>query len=379
MTVETININPEVLIWARESLAVSRNKASEKSKLNVRRIVQLEKGEKSPTLEELKLLAKAYNRTIATLLLKKAPDEKPLPKDRRTINSENIGHFDEKTIMAVRKARALAKSFMELRREMNSPFPKFGLNALLNENPQNVALRIRQLLKLDELREVKDINLALEGYIERVESLGIAIFQLSLTQDGLRGFSITDDIVPVIGIKRGGEESHSKTFTLFHELGHILLNEGGLCDLSSGTDKQIEKWCNAFSAEVLVPEKEFLAMPLVVEYTEQNQKEWKKKDLVQLANYFHVGPLSILRRLLENGLTTKQYYEEKHKAWNKPNFGKNKKGREIHKESFHERGRTYVRLAFQAYDHNKIGLKDLSDFLGLRFAYISKTRELLSI
>ncbi len=379
MTVETININPEVLIWARESLAVSRNQASEKSKLNVRRIIQLEKGEKSPTLEELKLLAKAYNRTIATLLLKKAPDEKPLPKDRRTINSENIGHFDEKTIMAVRKARALAKSFMELRREMNSPFPKFELNALLNENPQDVAVRIRQLLKLDELREVKDINLALEGYIERVESLGIAIFQLSINQDGLRGFSITDDIVPVIGIKRGGEESHSKTFTLFHELGHILLNDGGLCDLSSGTNKQIEKWCNAFSAEVLVPEKEFLAMPLVVEYIEQNQKEWKKKDLVQLANYFHVGPLSILRRLLENGLTTKQYYEEKHKAWNKPNFGKNKKGREIYKESFHERGRTYVRLAFQAYDHNKIGLKDLSDFLGLRFAYISKTRELLSI
>ena len=74
------------------------------------------------------------------------------------------------------------------------------------------------------MREINNINLALEAYIEKVESLGIAVFQLSLTQDNLRGLSIVDDIIPIIGIKRGQEAAHSKTFTLFHELGHIILN-----------------------------------------------------------------------------------------------------------------------------------------------------------
>jgi len=375
-----IDVNSEVLVWARESLALSRNQTSEKTKISYNRINQIELGEKKPTLEELKSFSKVYKRTIATLLLQKPPKEKPLPRDRRTINSNEIGNFHEKTIMAVRKARALAQSFLELRQEMNFDYPNFNLHASINENPQEVATRIRHLLKLDELREFTNINLALEGYIEKVESLGISIFQLSLVQDGLRGFSITDDIIPLIVIKRGGEQAHSKTFTLFHELGHILLHEGGLCDMSSQTNIEIEKWCNAFSAEILVPTSELLNMDIVIQYQRQNQKFWPKNELVKLATYFHVGPLAILRRLLENGLTSKSFYDDKHDAWNKPTFGKAKepKGREIHKESFKERGRTYVSLAFKAYDQNRIGMKDLSDYLGLRFKYIPKTRELLN-
>ncbi len=375
-----ININPEVLIWARESLALSRNLACERTKINSKRLNQIEFGEKKPTLEELKSLSITYKRTIATLLLHEIPKEKPLPTDRRTIDSNDIGHFHEKSIMAVRKARALAQSFLELQLEMNFEFPKFNLQSSISENPKEVASKIRRLLKLDELREFTDTNLALEGYIEKVESLGVVVFQLSLTQDGLRGFSITDDIIPIIGIKRGSEQAHSKTFTLFHELGHVLLNEGGICDMSSQTIIKIEQWCNAFSAEILIPTSDFLRMGLVIDYQRQNQKNWTKKDLVELANYFHVGPLAILRRLLENGLTTKSFYTEKHQAWNKPTYGRAKepKGREMHKESFKERGRTYVYLAFRAYDQNRIGMKDLSDFLGLRFSYIPKTRELLN-
>jgi len=121
-------------------------------------------------------------------------------------------------------------------------------------------------------------------------------------------------------------------------------------------------------------------MELVLDHQQQNRKSWTKNDLIELANYFHVGPLAILRRLLENGLTTKSFYTEKHQAWNKPTIGRAKepRGREMHKESFKERGRTYVSLAFEAYDQNRIGMKDLSDFLGLRFSYIPKTRELLN-
>jgi len=267
----TININPKVLVWARKSLAVSKNKASERTKINIKRFNQLESGEKLPTLDEMRSFSKVYKRTIATLLLQNVPKEKPLPKDRRTINSSEIGYFHEKTIMAVRKARALAHSYLELKREMNINFPKFKLKASITDSPREVAEKIRNLLELDKLRGLPNINFAIEGYIEKVESLGILVFQLSLTQDGLRGFSITDDIFPIIGIKRGGEQVHSKIFTLFHELGHILLNEGGLCDMSSSSDIKIEKWCNSFSAGVLIPSRELLQAEVVIEHKRENQ------------------------------------------------------------------------------------------------------------
>jgi len=375
-----INVSHEVLVWARESLALNRTQASTSTGISPNRMIQLESGEKQPTLEELRSFSKTYKRTIATLLLNRPPKEKPLPNDRRTIDSKKLGQFHEKTIMAVRKARALAQSFVELREEMGIPFPLFKLTALITDNPQHVAGKIRQLLKLNEIREIGNIRFALEAYIERIESFGVAVFQLSLTQDNVRGFAIVDDIIPIIGIKRGGEPPHSKTFTLFHELGHILLNEGAISDLSLNPQWELEKWCNAFAAEVLVPTSELLQMSILREYQEQSQKIWAKKDLVDLANHFHVGPLAMLRSLLENGLTTKAFYKEKHEKWNKPQFGraKNPEGRNLAKEAVQEKGKTYIGLAFKAFDQNRINIKDLSDFLGVKLSYIPKTRQLLN-
>ncbi len=375
-----IRVNNQVLIWARESLAMTRNQASEKTGISPKRIAQLEEEEKQPTLDELKKISKAYKRTIATLLLSKTPKEKPLPTDRRTVDSKEINNFHEKTIMAVRKARALAQSAIELRKEMGMTIPKLNYFAKINQNPKAVAVEIHDLLNLNEIREMTNINYALEAYIEKIESMGIAVFQISLTQDMLRGFSILDEVIPIIGIKRGGESPTAKIFSLFHELGHVLLNEGALCDLKEITNFEIEKWCNAFAGEVLIPTSELLQLRIVIEQEQRGEKIWSKRDLIALGDYFNVGPLAILRSLLENKLTTTDFYKEKHQAWNKPQFGraKNTEGRNIAKETIKEKGKTYISLAFSAFDQNRIDLKDLSDFLGIRLSYISKTRQLLN-
>lgn len=375
-----ITVNHEVLIWARNSLALTRSQVSERSGISTRRLTQLEEGGKTSTIDELKELSKAYKRTIATLLLSKPAVEKPFPKDRRTVDSQHVNVLNERTVMAVRKARALAQSYVELRQEMGIEIQKVSFFASIKDDPKITANKLRKYLNLDEVREVSSPNQILEAYIEKVESLGIAIFQLSLTQDRLRGFSIVDDIIPVIGIKRGSESPTGKIFTLVHELGHIILNEGGLCDLSENSSIEIEKWCNAFSAEVLIPANELLLMQTVAEHRQQDEKIWAKMDLVNLGNHFHVGPLAILRSLLENNLTTPEFYQQKHQVWNKPSFGRSKKpeGRNIPKETIKEKGRTYISLAFSAYDQNRIDLKDLSDFLGIKLSYIPKTRQLMN-
>ncbi|QQS51729.1 MAG: ImmA/IrrE family metallo-endopeptidase [Bacteroidota bacterium] len=375
-----IAVNYEVLVWARNALALDRTNAAKKTGLSAKRLIQIEEGEKHPTLDELKELSKAYKRTIATLLLAEPPKEKPLPADRRTVDSTGVNIFHEKSILAVRKARALVTSLVELKHDAGIAIPKFPYKALIQENPASIAKKIRNELKLDEVRQFSSINIALEAYIEKIEEIGIAVFQLSLTQDKLRGFSIVDEIMPIIAIKGGGENTTAKIFTLFHELGHILLNDGGLCDLSDNSNLQIEKWCNAFAAEILIPATELLEMNNVVLHKSKGEKIWTKKELVELGDHFHVGPLAILRSLLENKLTTPEYYKSRHQAWNKPSFGKSKtpEGRNIPKETIKERGRTYVSLAFSAFDQNRIDLKDLSDFLGIRLSYIPKTRQLLN-
>jgi len=376
---ETISVNNHVLVWAREALALNKTDAAERTNISINRLTQLEEGEKLPTLGELKAFSKEYKRTIATLLLAEPPEEKPLPSDRRTIDSNQLGMFHERSILAIRKARAIANALIELKSDAGIEIPKFGLAASINESPQEVAKKLRAAFNLDEIRDYENINDILEAYIEKIESLGVAIFQLSLTQDNLRGFSIIDEVVPIIGIKRGGEPPTAKNFTLFHELGHLLLNEGGICDLSFKSNIAIEKWCNEFAAEILIPKAELVQTELVQQHQAINEMIWSKKELVELGNQFHVGPLAILRSLKELNLTTSSFYSEKHDAWNKPQFGRAKKpeGRNIPKETIKEKGKSYVWLAFNAYDQNRINLKDLSDFLGVRLSYIPKTRQLL--
>ncbi len=381
-----IEINPEVFIWARERLGLSQSAAAKKLEISVRSLEKFETGVRKPTLEELKNFSKVYKRTIATLLLDKPPKEKPFPKDRRTVESRELNVFNEKTILAVRKARALVDSFIELNKENNIPIKNFrkiiseiAPQISINEEPFELAAELRKRIGLKELRDLSNPKLALEASIEKTENLGIAVFQISLNEDQLRGFSLTDEEIPVIVIKRSDQPT-GKIFTLFHELGHIILNEGGLCDISlSPTSQKIEKWCNSFAAEILVPQEEILGLPIIAEKSASEIKEWQKKELIEIGNHFHVGPLVILRKLLDNKLTTQNFYKEKHEKWNKPftGFGTSGEGRNIPKEAINEKGRTYVGLAFRAFDQNRISLKDLSDYLGIKISYLDKTRQLL--
>jgi Zn-dependent peptidase ImmA (M78 family) len=379
-TIVEIQVNHNVLKWARETLALNKASAAKIISCTIERLDKLETGEKKPTLDELKKMASAYKRTIATLLLNKPPEEKPLPADRRSVDSKDIGKFNEKTIMAVRKARALCQSLIELKRDAGIAITKFGFRATMQQNPKLVAKTMRTKWGLADIQAIENNNDFLDACIEMVESLGIAVFQLALTQDKLRGFALIDEAIPIIGIKRGGELPTAKVFTLFHEIGHILLNEGGLCDLSDNTKFEIEKWCNAFAAEMLVPAADLSKMDVVLSRQKNGSLIWPQKELILLSAHFHVGPLAVLRSLLELNLTTQEYYNNRHTAWSKPTFGRAKKpeGRNIAKETIKEKGRTYIMLAFKAYDQNRINLKDLSDFLGVKLSYIPKTRQQLN-
>lgn len=373
-----INVNKEVLIWTRNLSRLSLEDASKRSKINEEELRKLESGNKKPNLKELNALAKTYNKSLATLLLYIPPKDKPLPKDRRTVNSEQLGIFNPKTIQVVEKARALLYSFIELKEELGLPITKFSYQASLSNAPTEIAKNLREEWKLDEVKELQSINLALEGFIEIIENLGVVIFQMPLTKDNLRGFSIVDEKLPIIVIKRGNEPPTAKIFTLFHEVGHILLHEGGICDIRIHNQKQeIEKWCNAFAAEILVPSEVLLQNNIVKKYMSIGDKEWTSADLIEIGNFFFVGRLVILRKLYELNLTTPDYYEEKHNAWNKPSFGRAKepKGRDIPREIIYERGKTFISLAFRAFEQNKINLKELSDYLGAKLGYIPKIRQ----
>jgi len=374
----TVSIEPEVLIWARKSIGMGEDDVAKRIKdITTNTIENWEKGKANPTFSQLERLAFIYKRPITAFLLPTPPKEPPFPTDYRTLPSEKKKPLHPKTHLAIRKARRFQYSAVELIKELGEPIKKLSIRANLSDNREELAEKMRIELEVKDFPRSASftIETALEEWIKILGKNGILVFQISITQNKeIRGLSLVDEEVPVVILKRSDEPS-AKIFTLFHEFAHLLLREGGICDLKEDETQNIERFCNRFAGAFLAPKDKLLNHPVVK--ANEKLKEWPDHILKDIAQDFKVSPEVILRRLLILDLTTKEYYHSKHEEWKskyKEPFGGRGKKNEI-KICIQERSKKYVSMVFRAYDRNKINDIGVADYLGVTLDKISKVKE----
>lgn len=374
----SVSVEPKVLIWARESIGRDIEEVAKKLNISEDTVSKWETGRNKPTFVQIEKLAAVYKRPLAAFLLSEPPQEPPLPKDFRTELSIKHKPVTPKTLLIIRKARRLQASAIELNKELGNPIKPFSIRITLSDKPEIVADRVRAKIV------PKDFNISLlnnseeafEGWKRLLEDNGVLVFQISIQQREIKGFSIIEGELPAIIVTKA-DEANSKIFSLFHELAHILLNESGICDMvEDAHSPQIEKFCNHFAGAFLVPSEKLLNNALV----RQNKQSdvWDNKTLKTIADEFRVSREVILRRLLILGRTTGQFY----KKWREENvkeyhpFGRG--GRNPVKACVEERGRKYISMVFKAYDQAKISVLDTADYLGVKIDQIPKVQEMLS-
>ncbi|MCY4007245.1 MAG: helix-turn-helix transcriptional regulator [Rhodobacteraceae bacterium] len=76
----TINVNPDILVWARETAGLSVEEAAKTLQLTtsarstaVEKLESMERGEKSPTRNQLNSMAKAYRRPLLVFYMEEPP------------------------------------------------------------------------------------------------------------------------------------------------------------------------------------------------------------------------------------------------------------------------------------------------------------------
>jgi Zn-dependent peptidase ImmA (M78 family)/transcriptional regulator with XRE-family HTH domain len=374
-----VSVEPAVLIWARESIGLSVDDVVKKiSGVTINTVKRWEtKGSAAkPTFAQVEKLSKIYKRPLSAFLLPAPPKESPFPKDFRTLPSEEKSSLNPKTHLAIRKARRFQYSAIELIKELGEERKKLAVKANLSDNPETLAekMRIQFGIKGFPLRASFTKEAALDAWIKTLENNGVLVFQISITKNKeIRGFSLIDEDVPVIVLRRSDETS-AKIFTLFHELAHLLLREGGICDLEE-SDISHERFCNHFAGAFLVPKDKLLNHSIVK--AKARTREWPENLLRNIARDFNVSIEVILRRLLILGLTTREYYLKKHKEWKskyKEPFGRKDEKTEI-KICLQERGKKYTSMVFDAYEQRKIDEMRAADYLGVTSDKISKVKE----
>lgn len=381
-----IPVNPTVLVWARESIGRTVEEVASRLKESEDNVMEWEAGNKQPTIGQLRTLAVFYKRPLAALLLPAPPGEISLPHDFRTLPRGNEIPLSPRTRLVMRQARRLQSIATELKGRYDSDLATRIGTAKLSDDPEIVASRVRAVLGIslqEQVSRKKDTE-AMEMWKKSIENLEILVFQMSMPIDEVRAFSFTDGGLPAIVINTK-DALRARIFSMLHELGHILLNEGGICDTittngdeSPNKSRSIEYFCNFFAGAILIPQESLLSHHSVEGKT--SSYEWPDRTLGAIANNFKVSKEVVLRRLLIAGLTNREFYQRKHHEWllrEKTKVTTKRVKRDIPRESIQRNGMPLTTMVLDSYRKERITASDVVDYLGIRVKHIPGIERLL--
>lgn len=383
----TAKVKPALLAWARTSARLSPAALAKKLKVDVTTIEAWERGDSAPTISKLRELAQACARPLLVFYLPEPPKDFDPIKDYRRLDATLAPPDSSRLALEIRRAQQRREAAVELARLLDDSPPALGLDTGADEPAEAVASRVRARLGITVEMQTswRDSSKALRMWRVALERLGILVFQMSrVPVHDVRGFSLGASPFPVI-VVNGADSDNGRIFSLMHELGHVILGEGGQCRVRAedeGLDRsgRVEAYCNAFAGEILVPREALLGHRLVRDH---GTKRWSDADLDELARTFSVSRVVIARRLLVLGRASQAFYEEVHDRYATFDDGrpkpKRKEGKEGGPDYYRVQvaalGRGYIRLVFSGLAEGRISELDAADYLGVKTKGFAQLKE----
>lgn len=386
-------INPELLVWGRETIGYDLEEAAKKIGVNPERLAKWENGDEDdrPTVKKLFKIANVYKRPFAAFYFSSPPTHWDEPYDKledwRTLPETENAKRSTGLVLELREAARRREILLDLAEEMGEAIQVFNLARLQDESPASLAHRVRRALgkSIDEQKNCSDSRDALRMWRTAVEENGVLVFQTgffnrnSVQIREMRGVALYFDQLPII-IMNSKDSVTARIFTIMHELGHLILRQSGLSNFRDFHEIEVDEvYCNEFAGELLVPSIDLLSE---LEVRNHTQSTWEDKELGKLANRYKVSKAVILRRLLENDRTTIAHYKQKMKKWrdewdieNETTGGSSSGGPEFHTRFVRCHGAHFVSSVLDAYDEDFIGSSQLSEYLGSKLKHIENIRD----
>jgi transcriptional regulator with XRE-family HTH domain len=228
-----VDIKPAVLIWARESIGLSREEAANQLDMTETALGMLEVGAGDVSMARLRRMAEVYDRPLLAFFLPERPDEQDsLPDFRMT--PENRGKpWSPKLHEAYRRVAGQREVLLDLSERSGEPIEEVGLLLSLTEDAEAAAARVPAWLSPPAQFDMSTEGAILNQWSSMIEARGVLVTQVSgVDVDEMRGFSIGEHPLPAIALN-GADTLRGRLFTLLHELVHILLHRSALRPFSS--------------------------------------------------------------------------------------------------------------------------------------------------
>jgi Zn-dependent peptidase ImmA (M78 family) len=269
-------INPAILVWARESAGFNVEDAAKrlalgesKSETSEQRLLDLEKGVRGPTRAQLTKIAKTYRRPLLAFYMAAPPEKSPRGEDFRSTGGAVSARENALLDALLRDIKARQEMVKDLLEDLDEATRKeFVSSSSLAEGVAAVAKRISDALQIPALRTDWGKN-ATEFFKQlraATENLGVFVLLVgdlgshhsALSEEVFRGFALADQVAPFIVINDHDART-ARSFTLVHELAHIYLGQSGVSgapeSVQQNTEQgRIEQFCNDVAGLVILPE-----------------------------------------------------------------------------------------------------------------------------
>ncbi len=373
-----IEIEPDILKFARFCSGYDLDTAAKKTKIKKEILIAIESAKQPISLAQVKRIAGVYKMPIAYFLLEEAPKDIVIPKDFRIVYDSEEEKFSPDTMLAIRRARYLQSVANDLIGNFNYDFKKVSID----DDAEHIAgyLRSKIGISMQDQKKWQDSNAALNNWKAVIESMGIFIMQNSLPDADISAFSLVDQKPYVITLN-SAEHVNRRIFSLFHEVGHILLHSSGICNVDNFSRNsyqyiKIEQFCNQFAASFLIPSSDFVDNDLVKGLERVPFDSWDFNKVKTIARCYKVSQEVIYRRFVQVGILRNDQYEKKRKDLMESfeEYKKINKKKVIipqFRKIISKNGKAFTSLVLNSFYENRITLVDVADFLGTTSRHIA--------
>lgn len=377
---EYINgINPEILKWARERSGYSLEAAAKALNKEKPFIIECESGQRTMTYVQLETLADKYKRPVAMFFFPEIPNE-PNITEKLSLRKTDIEKLNPRVHILFRQAYARQISLMELNSGTNKSENIIfrDIKAQPDDSPIVLAKQTRNYLNIsiEQQKAWKDPTEALKSWRECIQDKGIFIFKDSFKDDFVDGFCLLHDEFPVIYLNNSMHHVR-QIFSLFHELGHILLGKAGVTQSTKLPSGKIEKFCNQFAAEFLLPTDDIkpnLDFSIYDNDTIKKLSEWYKVSRpVTLIKLVELGIIkqADYRQYLTQWIEEQRQYQQRKRSGASPGGGN------YYYTQAEYLGTKFMNLAFSQYHQGHCSVEQLSEHLNVKAKQIPQFEEQL--
>ena len=306
-------VNPEILVWARETAGLTQDEAAKKLGLRdtkratgVGKLAALERGGSEPTRPQLLRMSQQYRRPLLTFYLSQPPRRADRGGDFRSLPASNTSVDDgllDALVRDIKARQSMVRAALEEIEEVHR-LPFVGSSRILEGQPA-ITQSVRDLLGIDlsTYRAQRNASAAFGLLREKAESVGIFVLlkgdlgshSTAIDVGIFRGYSIADEIAPFVVIN-DQDARPAWSFTLLHEIVHLLLGQTGVGNARA--DNVIEQFCDGVAGEFLLPSTEVSELNL----TANDSLDVMSRRIGEFASDRHISRTMVAYRAHVNGV-----------------------------------------------------------------------------